>query len=81
MGIVRFALKFPYTFYTLAALILFLGVSAIGNYGDSALNWPDSPSQAPYRAASPVSSPPIANPFRLTRSSRFLPVWPNADRR
>src|ERR1700757_384725 len=29
MGIVRFALKFPYTFYILAALILFLGVSAI----------------------------------------------------
>jgi multidrug efflux pump subunit AcrB len=29
MGIVRFALKFPYTFYVLAALILFLGVSAI----------------------------------------------------
>ena len=29
MGIVRFALKFPYTFYVLAALILFLGASAI----------------------------------------------------
>src|SRR6202795_2081262 len=29
MGIVRFALKFPYTFYILAALIVFLGVSAI----------------------------------------------------
>src|SRR6201991_3397200 len=29
MGIVRFALKFPYTFYVLAALILFLGVTAI----------------------------------------------------
>src|ERR1700739_3455240 len=29
MGIVRFALKFPYTFYILAALIMFLGVSAI----------------------------------------------------
>src|SRR6202030_4019439 len=29
MGIVRFALKFPYTFYVLAALIMFLGVSAI----------------------------------------------------
>jgi multidrug efflux pump subunit AcrB len=29
MGIVRFALKFPYTFYVLAALILFLGGSAI----------------------------------------------------
>src|SRR6202165_5383992 len=29
MGIVRFALKFPYTFYVLAAVILFLGVSAI----------------------------------------------------
>jgi AcrB/AcrD/AcrF family len=29
MGIVRFALKFPYTFYVLTALILFLGVSAI----------------------------------------------------
>ena len=29
MGIVRFALKFPYTFYVLAALILFLGVSAV----------------------------------------------------
>src|SRR6202167_1094002 len=29
MGIVRFALKFPYTFYVLAALFLFLGVSAI----------------------------------------------------
>jgi multidrug efflux pump subunit AcrB len=29
MGIVRFALKYPYTFYVLAALILFLGVSAI----------------------------------------------------
>src|ERR1700757_5508655 len=29
MSIVRFALKFPYTFYVLAAFILFLGVSAI----------------------------------------------------
>src|ERR1700751_5009230 len=29
MGIVRFALKFPYTFYVLAALIVFLGVSSI----------------------------------------------------
>jgi multidrug efflux pump subunit AcrB len=29
MGIVRFALKFPYTFYVLAAFILFLGLSAI----------------------------------------------------
>src|SRR6266852_4453743 len=29
MGIVRFALRFPYTFYSLAALILFLGISAI----------------------------------------------------
>jgi multidrug efflux pump subunit AcrB len=29
MGIVRFALKFPYTFYVLAAFIMFLGVSAI----------------------------------------------------
>ena len=29
MGIVRFALKFPYTFYVVAALIVFLGVSAI----------------------------------------------------
>jgi multidrug efflux pump subunit AcrB len=29
MGIVRFALKFPYTFYVLAALIVFLGVSAV----------------------------------------------------
>src|SRR5580700_7239571 len=29
MGIVRFALRFPYTFYVVAALITFLGVSAI----------------------------------------------------
>jgi multidrug efflux pump subunit AcrB len=29
MGIVRFALKFPYTFFVLAAFIVFLGVSAI----------------------------------------------------
>ena len=29
MGIVRFALKFPHTFYVVATLILFLGVSAI----------------------------------------------------
>src|SRR6202161_2427571 len=29
MGIVRFALRFPYTFYVVAALMLFLGVSAI----------------------------------------------------
>jgi multidrug efflux pump subunit AcrB len=29
MGIVRFALRFPYTFYVLAALILFLGITAI----------------------------------------------------
>ena len=28
MGIVRFALRFPYTFHGLAALILFLGISA-----------------------------------------------------
>jgi len=29
MGIVRFALRFPHTFYVLAALILFLGITAI----------------------------------------------------
>jgi multidrug efflux pump subunit AcrB len=29
MGIVRFALRFPYTFYGMAALVLFLGISAI----------------------------------------------------
>src|SRR5258705_11167793 len=29
MGIVRFALRFPHTFYVLAVLILFLGVTAI----------------------------------------------------
>src|SRR3984957_2075709 len=29
MGIVRFALRFPYTFYGLAALIMFLGILAI----------------------------------------------------
>jgi multidrug efflux pump subunit AcrB len=29
MGIVRFALKFPYTFYVVAALILCLGVTAV----------------------------------------------------
>ena len=29
MGIVRFALRFPHTFYVLAALILFLGAAAI----------------------------------------------------
>jgi multidrug efflux pump subunit AcrB len=29
MGVVRFALRFPYTFYGMAALILFLGISAI----------------------------------------------------
>src|ERR1700719_528190 len=29
MGIVRFALRFPHTFYVLAALMLFLGVAAI----------------------------------------------------
>src|SRR4029079_14143796 len=29
MGIVRFALRFPHTFYVLAALIVFLGITAI----------------------------------------------------
>ena len=29
MGIVRFALSFPYTLYVLAALIVFLDISAI----------------------------------------------------
>jgi multidrug efflux pump subunit AcrB len=29
MGIVRFALRFPHTFYVMAALIMFLGVAAI----------------------------------------------------
>ena len=29
MGIVRIALRFPHTFYVLAALIVFLGVTAI----------------------------------------------------
>ena len=29
MGLVKFALRFPYTFYVLAALMMFLGVSAI----------------------------------------------------
>jgi hypothetical protein len=32
MGMVRFALRFPYTFYVLAAFILFLGVSAIKSF-------------------------------------------------
>jgi multidrug efflux pump subunit AcrB len=31
MGIVRFALRFPHTFYVLASLILFLGITAIFN--------------------------------------------------
>ena len=30
MGIVRFALKFPHTFYVVAALVVFLGSVAIG---------------------------------------------------
>jgi hypothetical protein len=29
LGIVRFALKYPHTFYVVAALILFLGVTAV----------------------------------------------------
>ena len=29
MGIVRFALRFPHTFYVVAALILFLGALAL----------------------------------------------------
>src|SRR4249920_2676282 len=29
MGIVRFALRFPHTFYVVAALIVFLGITAI----------------------------------------------------
>src|SRR5271155_83706 len=29
MGVVRFALKFPYTFYVLAALVTFLGITSI----------------------------------------------------
>lgn len=29
MGIVRFALRFPHTFYVLAILIVFLGTTAI----------------------------------------------------
>ena len=31
MGIVRFALKFPHTFYVMALAILFLGISAAGH--------------------------------------------------
>jgi multidrug efflux pump subunit AcrB len=31
MWIVRFALRFPHTFYVLAGLILFLGITAIGS--------------------------------------------------
>ena len=38
MGIVRFALRFPYTFYVLAALILFLGVAAIRHDADRHLS-------------------------------------------
>ena len=30
MGIVRFALRFPHTFYVVAALVVFLGSVAIG---------------------------------------------------
>ncbi len=29
MGIVRFALRYPHTFYVLAAMIVFLGITAI----------------------------------------------------
>lgn len=29
MGIVRFALRYPYTFYVLAAFIVFIGITAI----------------------------------------------------
>jgi multidrug efflux pump subunit AcrB len=37
MGIVRFALKFPYTFYVLAVLILFLGVTTVVQYNASSV--------------------------------------------
>ena len=33
MGIVRFALRFPHTFYVVAALIVFLGVIAVRGRG------------------------------------------------
>ena len=33
MGIVRFALRLPHTFYVLAALVLFLGTTAILSTG------------------------------------------------
>ena len=42
MGVVRFALRFPHTFYVLAALILFLGITAIRAYaamGASGDSW------------------------------------------
>jgi hypothetical protein len=32
MGVVRFALRFPHTFSVLAALILFLGITAMRAY-------------------------------------------------
>jgi hypothetical protein len=42
MGVVRFALIFPHTFSVLAALILFLGITAIRAYaamGASGDSW------------------------------------------
>jgi hypothetical protein len=45
MSIVRFALRFPYTFYVAAALILFLGVSAIAVMPTA--SWPASSDETP----------------------------------
>jgi len=39
MGIVRFALRFPHTFYVLAALIVFLGVTAVRREAIRTKSW------------------------------------------
>src|ERR1700738_351205 len=43
MGIVRFALRWPYTFYVLALLILFLGVTAFRSMPEDIVPEIDSP--------------------------------------
>ncbi len=76
MGIVRFALRFPHTFYVLAMLMLFLGVSAIVDDAEGHLPQHQHPCRhrhlAVHRADAArrwsSGSPPTAN-IRSARTS------------
>jgi len=74
MGIVRFALRFPHTFNVLAALIVFLGVTAIRAMAPRPITRHPAAIIVQFNASSVPNASTLATSTRVS-SPRLTPNW------